>query len=92
MKDPAPTGTSSGLSQAINRGQITKHLPYYANIYVTIQSHGLSAGARPHYTTANEARNGLIEGQQGSVSFIFLFHKPEQGVPLHTKCEHCLGT
>ena len=29
------------------------------NVYVTIQSHALSAGARTHYVTANGVRNGL---------------------------------
>ena len=57
--DPAHTGTSKGLSQAIHRGPIRKFLPKYANIYVRIQSHGLSAGARSHYATANGVRNGL---------------------------------
>ena len=28
-------------------------------VYVTIQSHGLSAGQRTHYVTANGVRNGL---------------------------------
>ena len=60
IKDPAHTGTSKGLSQAINRGPIRKSLPKYANVYVTIQSLGLSAGARTHYVTANGARNGLV--------------------------------
>ena len=59
IKDPPHTGTSEGLSQAINRGPIGKFLPNYANVYVTIQSHGLSAGARTHCATANEVRNGL---------------------------------
>ena len=59
IKDPAHTGTSKGLSQAINRGPIRKFLSKYANVYVTIQSHGLSAGARTHYVTANGVRNGL---------------------------------
>ena len=59
IHDPAHTGTSKGLSQAINRGQIRKFLPKYANVYVTIQSHSLSAGARAHYATANGVRNGL---------------------------------
>ena len=59
IKDPAHTGTSNGLSQAINRGPISKFLPKYANVYVTIQSHGLSASARTHYVTANGVRNGL---------------------------------
>ena len=57
IKDPAHTGTSKGLSQAIKRGPIRKILPKYAN--VTIQSHGLSAGARTHYVTANGVRDGL---------------------------------
>ena len=52
-------GTSKGLSQAINRGPIRKLLPKYANVSITIQSHGLSAGVRPHYVTANGVRNGL---------------------------------
>ena len=59
IKDPAHTGTSKGLSQAINGGPIRKFLPKYANVYVTIQSHGLSTGARTHYVTANGARNRL---------------------------------
>ena len=59
IKDPAHTGTSKGLSQAINRGPIRKFLPKYANVNVTIQSHGLSAGAQTHYVTANGVRNGL---------------------------------
>ena len=59
IKDPAHTGTSKRLSQAIHRGPNRKFLPKYADIYVTIQSHGLSAGARPHYVTANGVRNGL---------------------------------
>ena len=60
IKDRAHTGTSKGLPQAINRGPIRKFLPKYANVYVTIQSHGLSAGARTHYVTANGVRNGLL--------------------------------
>ena len=59
IKDPAHTGTSKGLSQAINKGPIREFLPKYANVYVAIQSHGLSAGARSHYVTANGVRNGL---------------------------------
>ena len=59
IKDPAHTGSSKGLSQAINRGPIRKFLPKYANVYVTIQSHGLSAGAQTHYVTAKWVRNGL---------------------------------
>ena len=61
IKDPAHTGTSKGLSQAINRGPIRKFLPKYANVYVTVQSHGLSTGARTHYVTGNEVRNRLGE-------------------------------
>ena len=56
-KGPPHTGTSEGLSQAINRGPMRKFLPNYANVYVTIQSHGFSAGARTHYVTANGVRN-----------------------------------
>ena len=59
IKDPAHTGTSKRLSQAINRGQIRTFLPKYANVYVTIQSHSPSAGVRTHYATANGVRNGL---------------------------------
>ena len=59
IKDPAHTEISKGLSQAINRGPIRKFLPKYANIYVAIQSHALSAGGRTHYVTANGVRNGL---------------------------------
>ena len=59
IKDLAHTGTSKGLSQAIHIGPIRKFLPKYANVYVTIQSHGLSAGVRTHYATAYEVRNGL---------------------------------
>ena len=59
IKDPAHTGTSKGLSQAINGGPIRKFLPKYGNVYVTIQSHGLSAGVGTHYITDNGVRNGL---------------------------------
>ena len=60
IKDRAHTGTSKGLSQAIDRGPIIrKFLSKYANVYVTIQSHGLSAGAQTHYVTANGVRNRL---------------------------------
>ena len=59
IKDPAYTETSKGLFQAINREPIRKFLPKYANVYVTIQSHGLSEGARTHYVTANLVRNRL---------------------------------
>ena len=58
IKDPPHTGTSKGLSQAINWGPIRKFLPKYANAYVTIQNHGLSAGVRSHYVTANGVRKG----------------------------------
>ena len=59
IKDPSYTGTSKGLSHAINRVPIGKFLPKYANVYVTIQSHGLSTGARTQYATVNGVRNGL---------------------------------
>ena len=36
-----------------------KFLPKYANVYVTVQSHALSAGARTHYVNSNGVRNGL---------------------------------
>ena len=49
IKDPSHTGTSKGLSQARNSGPIRKFLPTYANVYVTIQSHGLNTCARTHY-------------------------------------------
>ena len=65
INDPAHTGTSKGLSQAINRGPIRKFLPKYANVYVTIQSHGLSAGVRTHYVTANRVSDGLNRGVSG---------------------------
>ena len=62
IKGPPRTGTSRGLSQAINRGQIRKFLPKYANVYVT--NLGLSAGIRSHYITANWVRNGLLGNQR----------------------------
>ena len=65
IKDQARTGTSKGLSQAINRGLIRKFLPKYANVYVTIQSHDLSAGARTDYVTANGVRNRLTKDLPG---------------------------
>ena len=71
IKDPAHTGTSKGLSQAINRGPIRKFLPKNANVYVTIQSHGLSAGVRPHYVNANGVRNEL-QRIQPSISSWYL--------------------
>ena len=58
IKDRAHTGTSKGQSQAINRGPIRKFQPKFANVYVTIQSHGFSAGVRTHYVTANRVRDG----------------------------------
>ena len=69
IKDPAHTGTSKGLSQAINRGPIRKFLPKYTNVYVTIQSDGRCAGAWTHYVTANGVRNGLCE-EQPTVLFL----------------------
>ena len=65
LKDQANTGTSKGLPQAINRGPIRKFQPKYANVYVIIQSHGLSADVRTHYVTANGVRNGL-GGSEGT--------------------------
>ena len=59
IKDPALIGNSKGLFKAINRGPIRKFLTKYANVYVTIHSHGLSAGARTQYVTANGVRNRL---------------------------------
>ena len=58
IKDRTHAGTSKGLSQAINRGPIRKFQPKYAN--VTIQRHGLSAGVRTYYVTANGVRDGLV--------------------------------
>ena len=66
IKDPAHTGTSKGIAQAIKRGPIRKFLPNYANVYVTIQSHALSAGVRTHYVTANGVRNGPGGCMQGA--------------------------
>ena len=62
IKDPAHTGTSKGVSQAIKRGPLRKFLPNYANVYVTTQCHGLSAGVRTHYVTAIGVSNGLGMG------------------------------
>ena len=64
IKEPAHTGTSKGLSQAINRRPVRKFLPNYENVYVTIQSHGHSAGAWTHTETANEVRNTLPNPQK----------------------------
>ena len=44
---------AKGYPRFIHRGPIRKFLPKYANVYGTIQSHGLSAGARTHYVTAS---------------------------------------
>ena len=59
MKDSAHTGTSKVVPQAINIGRIRKFLPNYASFHVPIQSHGHSAGVRPHYATANEIKYEL---------------------------------
>ena len=64
IKDPAHTGTSKGLSQAISWGPIRIFLLKYANVYVTIQSHGLSAGVQSHYVTVNGVWEGL-GGKEG---------------------------
>ena len=53
--------THRNQQRAIPGGPIKKFQPKYANVYVTIQGHGLSAGARLHYVTANGVRNGLGE-------------------------------
>ena len=58
------TGTHRNQQKAIP-GPIRKFLPKYANVYVTIQSHGLSAGARAHYVTATGVRNELGQGEPG---------------------------
>ena len=63
IKDRAHIGTSKGLSQVINSGPIRKFQPKYATVYVTIQSHGLSAGVRTHYVTINGVRDGLVMAQ-----------------------------
>ena len=65
IKDRAHTGTSKGLPQAINRGLVRKFQPKCVNVYVTIQSHGLSAGVRTHYVTANGVRNRLAAHRPG---------------------------
>ena len=61
MTGPSHTETSERLSQAMNRGPIRKFLPNYANVYVSIQSHGLSAGVQTHYVTDNGVRTGLTD-------------------------------
>ena len=59
IKDPAHTGTSKGISQVINSGPIRKSPPKNANVYATIQSHGLNAGAKTYCVTVNGVMNGL---------------------------------
>ena len=49
ITDPAHTGTSKRVPQAINRGPIRKSLPNSAYVYVAIQSHGLTPGAWTYY-------------------------------------------
>ena len=78
IKDRAHTGTSKGLPYAINRGPIRKFQPKYANVYVTIQSHGLSAGARTYYVTVNGVRNGLAEAGRVSVQRTHQYHGPHK--------------
>ena len=82
IKGPAHTRTSKGLSQAMNRGEIRKFMPKYANVYVNFQSHDFSAGARTHYVTANEVRNGLpahvCRGRRGNHSL----HEHHYFIPL----------
>ena len=77
IKDRAHTGTSKGVSQAINRGPIRKFLPKYGNVYVTIQGHGLSAGAQTHYVTANglgtDYRGIGIEVSAGDGAWYYLY-------------------
>ena len=83
IKDPAHTGTSKGLSQALNRGPIRKFLPKYANVYVTIQSHGLSAGVRTHYVTAYGVRNRLVQfpgSNQSAVTLIKFWSSQIPGI------------
>ena len=65
IKDPAHTGTSKGIAQAIIGGPLRKFLPNYANVYVTIQSHALSAGVWIPYVTANGVRNVPARPQRG---------------------------
>ena len=65
IKDPAHTGTSKGLSQAINRGPIRKCLLEYANVYVTIQSHGLSAGVLCNCLWGQERTKPVIPRTEG---------------------------
>ena len=63
--------------QAINRGPFRKFFSKYANVHVTIQSHGLSAGARPHYVTTNGVRNRLL--------YIGCFRRPLRGAGDHVQ-------
>ena len=65
IKDPPHTGSNKGLSQAIKGGPIRKFLPKYVNVYVTIQSHGLSADEWTHYVTTNGVSNRLTKPDYG---------------------------
>ena len=74
IKYTGHTGPSKRVSQAINRRPIRKFLLKYVNVYVTIQSHGLSAGVWTHYVTCNGVRNGLgdmgrIKGEKRDVKW-----------------------
>ena len=88
IKDQACTGTSKGLSQTINRGPIRKFLPKYANVNVTFQSHGLSAGAWTHYVTANGVRNGVAAGVRPPLPAAGACRGQGwlQGINMNTKC------
>ena len=78
IKDPAHTGTSKGCKKGPIRKILPNYILLfflsritiqtlqsgtYANVYVTIHSHGLSAGVQTHYVTANGVRNGLGSGE-----------------------------
>ena len=60
---------------------------------VTIQSHALSAGVRPHHVTANEIRDGLVpevsgtyvSGHSGVTPVIPANSTPEQVAATTTK-------
>ena len=60
IKAPPSIGTSKGDFQGMDSWSARKFLPNYANVYITIQSHALSAGARTLCATATEVRNGLV--------------------------------
>ena len=62
IKAPPSIGTSKGDSQAIDSWPVRTFLPNYANVYITIQSHALSAGAQSLCATAPEVRDGLVCG------------------------------